>query len=191
MFRLSAIITTLCALLCPGNTASAEEKAAAMIQNFYDFSFQTIDGKDMPMSAYKGKVVLVVNTASKCGFTKQYKGLQSLYEQYKEKDFVVLGVPSNDFMGQEPGSNAEIKKFCELTFGIDFPMTEKVSVKGKDAHPFYQWAALQENGDKPGWNFHKFLISKDGKLLDSFGSSVTPDDAKLTSAVDKALAAAP
>lgn len=162
-----------------------------MTQNFYDFTFQTIDGAAMPMSAYKDKVVLVVNTASKCGFTKQYKGLQALYEKYKDQGFVVLGVPSNDFMGQEPGSNQEIKHFCEMTFGITFPMTEKVSVKGKDADPFYQWAAAQKNGDNPGWNFHKFLIDKDGALLGSFATRTEPDDADLAKAIEAALSAAP
>lgn len=166
----------------------AQQKAKELKNHTaHDFSFRKIDGGELPLSSYKGKLLLVVNTASKCGFTKQYDGLQDLYEKYKDKGLVVLGVPSNDFLGQEPGSNAEIKKFCETSFGITFPMTEKVVVKGGEAHPFYLWASAQEKGGTPGWNFHKFLISQEGHLVESFGSKTEPDDAELIKAIEQNL----
>jgi glutathione peroxidase len=167
--------------------SAAEGMKTMQDKNAYDFSFQKIDGGDLNLSDYKGKLLLVVNTASRCGFTKQYDGLQSLYEKYKDKGLVVLGVPSNDFMGQEPGSNEEIKKFCQTSFGITFPMAQKVHVKGDEADSFYRWAAFQKNGDVPAWNFHKFLISPDGHLLQAFGSRVAPDSDKLIEAIEAGL----
>ena len=113
---------------------------AALVENAYDFEFISIDGNPMPLSQYKGKVILIVNTASMCGFTKQYSELQKLWEKYQDKDFILIGVPSNDFGGQEPGSEKEIKKFCEVNFNISFPMTSKVNVIGAGAHPLYIWA---------------------------------------------------
>src|SRR3954466_10722322 len=123
---------------------------AAAAGNAYDYQFTTIDGKPMPMSQYKGKTVLVVNTASQCGFTPQYKGLEALSQSYKDKGLVVFGVPSNDFGGQEPGSNSDIKKFCEANYDVDFPLAEKVEVTGTSAHPFYKWAAAEKG--EPKWN---------------------------------------
>lgn len=155
-----------------------------------DFTFEKIDGSGpLPLSDFKGKVMMVVNTASRCGFTKQYEGLQQLYEGFKDQGFVLIGVPSNDFMGQEPGSNEDIQKFCETKFGITFPMTQKVAVKGKNVHPFFEWAAGQPKGGTPGWNFHKYLIGKDGMLMESYGSSTRPDDADLIAAIETALSA--
>lgn len=154
----------------------------------YDFSFTSIEGEPLPLTKYKGKVVLVVNTASLCGFTDQYKALQSVWERYQSEGFVLLGVPSNDFGSQEPGSEKEIKQFCELNYGIDFPMTTKVSVKGKQAHPFYEWAA-QEMGTlaKPRWNFHKYLIGPNGRLVEWFSSPTKPTSKRMMHAIETQL----
>ena len=124
---------------------------------------------------YKGKIIIVVNVASQCGFTNQYTDMQKVWEKYKDKGLIMLGVPSNDFGGQEPGSNTDIKDFCETNFGITFPMTEKVSVKGDEAHPFYMWAKDNYgNSAVPKWNFHKIIIDKNGKVLDTFASITKP-----------------
>ena len=159
-----------------------------MAGSAYDFSFTSIGGEPMPLSSFKGKAVLVVNTASQCGLTPQYAGLEALWSDYKDKGLIVLGVPSNDFGAQEPGTEDEIKTFCDTRFSVDFPMTSKAVVKGDGAHPFYRWAKaeLGEAGE-PKWNFHKILIGKDGKLEGGFGSRTEPDDAALTSAIDQAL----
>jgi glutathione peroxidase len=157
----------------------------------YDFSFTALDGKPMPLSLFKGKAVLVVNTASFCGFTQQYKGLQALYDKYEAKGLVVIGVPSNDFGGQEPGTATQIKEFCEGAFGITFPLTEKVHVTGEAAHPFYKWA-VSTLGPKsaPGWNFHKYLIGRDGRVVQSFYSGLAPDSNEVVAAVEVELAKA-
>jgi glutathione peroxidase len=154
----------------------------------YDFAFKTIDGQALPMTAFKDKVVLVVNTASKCGLTPQYDGLEALYTDYKDKGLVVLGVPCNQFMGQEPGTEAEIKDFCETKFSIDFPLTSKEDVKGETAHPFYKWAleTLGESAD-PAWNFHKLLVGKDGQLIRAFGPRTEPQAEEVTAAISAAL----
>src|SRR5512134_612262 len=132
----------------------------------YDYGFDSIDGNPLPLTTFKDKVVLVVNTASKCGLTPQYEGLEKLYADYKDKGLVVLGVPCNQFMGQEPGTEEEIQTFCSLTYGVDFPMTSKVDVKGAGAHPFYAWMKQQLGQPaEPTWNFHKLLLSKDGQAL--------------------------
>ena len=136
--------------------------------------------------AYAGKVVLVVNTASKCGNTPQYEGLEKLYEEYGEDGLVVLGFPSNDFFGQEPGTEEEVKEFCRLTYGIKFPMFEKTTVKDEGAHPLFQQLAA-ESGTFPTWNFHKFLIGRDGKLVAQFSPRTQPDDAKIVAAIKGAL----
>ena len=152
-----------------------------------DFSFEGLEGKTISLADYQGKVVLVVNVASRCGFTNQYEGLQTLWSKYKDKNLVVIGVPSNNFR-QEPGSNKEIKDFCETTFGIDFPITEKLSIIGPDAHPFFVWA--KENygsGAIPKWNFHKILIGKNGKVIDTFASITKPSSKKFISAIEKEI----
>ncbi len=144
-----------------------------MADSAHDFSFNSIDGDPLPMSQYKGKAVLVVNTASFCGYTPQYEGLQSLWTEYRDKGLVVLGVPSNDFGAQEPGTAEEIKDFCEANFDVDFPLTAKQVVKGGDAHPFYQWAADEKGASNaPRWNFHKYLVAPDGALVEAFPSGV-------------------
>jgi glutathione peroxidase len=155
------------------------------MSNAYDFSFRKIDGGDLPLAAWRGKPVLVVNTASECGFTPQYAGLEKLWQRYRDKGFVLLGVPSNDFGAQEPGSDAEIQNFCTTRFKVDFPMAGKEPVTGAKAHPFYQWVAKE--GGAPKWNFHKYLIAPDGSLAGAYPSKVGPDDAALTGAIEKAL----
>lgn len=154
----------------------------------HHYAFDRIDGGPLPLTTFKDKVVLVVNTASKCGLTPQYDGLEKLYSDYKDRGLVVLGVPCNQFMGQEPGSEAEIQTFCSTTFGIDFPMTAKVDVKGDEAHPFYKWAA-DELGEPavPVWNFHKILIGKNGEAIQAFGPRTEPLDAEVTAAIEAAL----
>ncbi len=147
----------------------------AQNMGIYDFKVKTIDGQDKALADYKGKTLLIVNVASKCGFTPQYKSLQALYEKYHEKGFEVLGFPANNFMGQEPGSNADIKEFCSLKFHVTFPMFEKISVKGKDMDPLYQHLTKEAgfNGDI-SWNFNKFLVDSSGKVIARYGSSTDP-----------------
>ncbi|PHS76678.1 MAG: glutathione peroxidase [Rhodospirillaceae bacterium] len=166
----------------------ASQAGAANAQTAHDFTFKTIDGKPLPLSQYKGKAVLLVNTASLCGFTPQYEGLQALQDQYKDQGLVVLGVPSNDFGKQEPGSSAEIKDFCDINYSITFPLTEKEVVSGDSAHPFYKWAK-SELGilAAPKWNFHKYLITPEGKLADWFSTMTKPGSAKVVKAVEAVL----
>jgi glutathione peroxidase len=158
------------------------------MSNAHAFSFTSIEGKPLAMSGYKGKAVLLVNTASACGLTPQYKGLEALWQAYRDKGLVVLGVPSNDFGAQEPGSETEIKSFCEVRYGVDFPLTKKEHVIGGAAHPLYQWIA-KELGEAavPKWNFHKYLIGKDGNLAGTFGSRTEPEAAELKQAIETAL----
>ena len=155
----------------------------------FDFSFESIDGGKLPLDQYRGRPVLVVNTASQCGFTPQYEGLQALWEKYRDRGLVVLGVPSNDFGGQEPGSAEEIKQFCEVNFGIDFPMTAKYPVTGADAHPFYRWIADTLGDSKaPRWNFYKYLLAPDGTIAAAWPSTVKPDSRTVTDTVETLLA---
>tara|TARA_B110000971_G_C19875222_1_gene438124 strand:+ start:197 stop:742 length:546 start_codon:yes stop_codon:yes gene_type:complete len=152
-----------------------------------DFSFKSVDNKVINLAKYQGKVIVVVNVASRCGFTNQYKGLQALWTEYKDKGLVVIGVPSNNFR-QEPGSNRDIKDFCETTFGIKFPITEKLSVVGKDAHPFFIWAKDNYGSSAiPKWNFHKIIIGKNGKVVDTFASITKPSSKKFTLAIKKEI----
>lgn len=164
--------------------------APAGPQSAFQFTTKTIDGKPMPWAQYKGKVLLVVNTASFCGFTPQFEGLQKLQDEYAPKGFTVIGVPSGDFGDQEYKDGKQIKDFCEATYRVKFPMTEKAVVKGPGAAPFYRWASSTLGADKtPGWNFHKYLVGRDGKLIAAFPSKVTPQAPELVAAVDKAIAA--
>ena len=178
MYRLRAllILFTLC---LPGTT---------MAETAWDFRFDAIDGEPLPLSAYEGKALLVVNTASQCGYTPQYADLVTVWRQYRDRGLVVLGVPSNDFGGQEPGSAAQIKEFCEVNFDVDFPLTAKAVVVGDAAHPLYRWLAGELGaGATPKWNFHKYVIGADGKPVAAFPSAVKPTDAKLTAAIEQAL----
>ena len=157
-------------------------------QSVYDFTMKTIDGKEQPLSAYKGYTLLIVNVASKCGFTPQYKGLEALYEKYKARGFVILGFPANNFMGQEPGTDAQIKEFCSLNYGVTFPMFSKISVKGADIHPLYKY--LTESSEPAGpvsWNFNKFLIAPDGRIVGRWGSRTAPEDKEMNGKVEEAL----
>ncbi len=154
--------------------------------NVHEFTLNNIDGKPVPLAEYKGKVVLIVNVASKCGFTPQYTGLEALYEKYKDQGFVIVGVPANNFGSQEPGTNEEIKTFCSRKYNVSFPMMSKVSVKGDDITPLYKYLTTAKGGDVK-WNFTKFLIGKDGQIAERFESAVKPDAPELTSAVEAAL----
>jgi glutathione peroxidase len=171
-----------------GTSLMAAEKTV------YDFTLNTIDGQPAPLSAYKGKIVLLVNVASKCGYTPQYTALESIYEKYKDRGFVIVGIPANNFGAQEPGTNQEIKTFCSSKYHVTFPMMAKVSVKGSDITPLYQYLtdknAHPQTGGEIGWNFTKFLVGPDGKVIARFDSKVTPDSPEVTSAIEKALSAA-
>jgi len=158
----------------------------------YDFTLNSIDGQPAPLAAYKGKVVLLVNVASKCGYTPQYSALESTYEKYKDHGFVIVGIPANNFAAQEPGSNQEIKTFCSSKFHVTFPMMAKVSVKGDDITPLYQFltdkSSHPQSGGEIKWNFTKFLIGPDGRVIARFEPEITPDSPQVTSAIEEALA---
>ena len=161
-----------------------------MSENAYNYSFKDINEEDViNLSDYKGKTLVVVNTASLCGFTYQYDGLQKLYDDYKDQGLVVLGVPSNDFGNQESGTNSEVKDFCESTFGITFPLTKKSVVKGKDAHPFFKWSKKELGFIRgvPRWNFHKIIIGKDGNAIAGYTALTRPSSKKFISEIEKAL----
>jgi len=176
------ILTNIIMLSFFGNVEAKYEKL------FFDLNIKGLNNETINLSKFKGKTILLVNVASKCGFTKQYTGLQTLYDNYKDKDFLVIGVPSNQFGGQEPGSNKEIKDFCETNFNITFPITDKVDVKGKNAHTVYKWAKENHgNSTVPKWNFHKILINKEGKIQDTFNSFITPLSDKITQQIELVL----
>lgn len=159
-------------------------------ESVFDFVLNNIDGVKTSLNQYKGKTILIVNVASKCGYTPQYEGLQALYEKYNSDDFVILGFPANNFKGQEPGSDEDIKQFCTLEYGVEFPMFSKVSVKGSDQHELFTYLTSLDNPDFTGdinWNFEKFLISKEGKLLRRFRSNVKPQSKEIVSAIEKEL----
>ena len=154
----------------------------------HEFGFNSIDGKPLRLKDYAGHPVLIVNTASECGFTPQYSGLESLWRKYRERGLVVLGVPSNDFGRQEPGTESEIREFCRARYGVTFPMTAKYDVVGKNAHPFYHWITAQAGeAAAPRWNFHKYLIDGKGELAGVFPSKVAPEDRKLIDAIEEQL----
>lgn len=155
----------------------------------YAFMFPALDGGDVLLSSYAGRPLLVVNTASLCGYTPQYAGLQSLWTRYQDKGLVVIGVPSNDFGGQEPGGATEIGKTAHEDYRVTFPMTAKVVVKGANAHPFYRWAAQERPLETPRWNFHKYLVGRDGSLRAAFASAIEPTDPRVIVAVEQELAA--
>jgi glutathione peroxidase len=164
---------------------------AATASSVYDYTLKSIDGQPTALSSFRGKVVLLVNVASRCGYTPQYTGLESLYEKHKDEGFVIVGVPANNFMSQEPGTNEEIKTFCKSKYDVKFPMMAKVSVKGSDQAPLYQYLTSKEQNPKTGgdikWNFTKFLIDRNGQVIARFEPAVTPADPALTSAVQAAL----
>lgn len=157
----------------------------------HDFTVTDIDGGDVSLATYSNKVVMLVNVASKCGFTSQYAGLEALYRENKDKGLVILGFPANNFMGQEPGTEQEIKSFCSLTYGVTFPMFAKISVKGKDQHPLYKFLTDKRLHGKLGgditWNFNKFLADRNGRIIARFGSRTTPDSDEIKAAIEEAL----
>jgi glutathione peroxidase len=160
------------------------------VKNIYQFKVLNIDGKEVNLTDYKGKTILLVNVASKCGFTKHYKNLTELNEKYKGKNFAIFGFPANEYGGQEPGSNEEIKSFCSLNYAVTFPMFSKVVAKGKNQSPLFQYLTTAENPDFKGdieWNFEKFLIGPDGQLKHRYKSNVVPTDEKITKAIDELI----
>jgi glutathione peroxidase len=180
---------------CRGTVSDAQDAVVSegnqKVKSVHSFVVKSIDGKDVSLADHKGKVLLVVNVASKCGFTGQYEGLQELYETYKEQGFVILGFPANNFLGQEPGTNAEIRQFCTMNYGVTFPMFAKISVKGKDMHPLYAYLTSKETNPEFGgaisWNFNKFLVGRDGRIVARFGSRTRPEDRELVEAVKQAI----
>ena len=171
---------------------SNDNQKGANMKSIYDFTMKDIDGKDVKLEQYKGKAILIVNVASKCGFTPQYEGLEKIYSRYKDKGFVILGFPANNFMGQEPGTNEEIKQFCSLNYNVTFPMFSKISVKGKDIAPLYKYLTEKETNPefsgKISWNFNKFLVDRDGKIVARFGSRAKPESEEVIQAIEKVLA---
>jgi len=157
--------------------------------SLYDIPLKDINGKETTLKPYQGKVLLIVNVASKCGFTSQYSGLESIYEKYKNQGLVVLGFPCNQFLGQEPGTSAEIQQFCTSKYNVTFPILEKIEVNGSGRHPLYEWLAGKDSpqGGLIKWNFTKFLISREGKILDRFAPITTPDSDPVIKAIEAAL----
>jgi glutathione peroxidase len=170
------------------NPTPSEPVNAASV---YDFTMKDIDGNEVRLDRYKGSVMMIVNTASRCGYTPQYEGLQKIYEKYKDRGFVVLGFPANNFMGQEPGTEKEIKEFCALKYKVSFPMFSKISVTGSDQHSLYGFLTNKKTNPEFGgdisWNFNKFLIGRDGKILGRFGSKEKPEDPSVTELIEKSL----
>ena len=175
-------------ILAAAALCAAIPAGAAACPALLDHRVSTIKGEPADLCQYAGKVVMVVNTASYCGYTGQYQGLEALYQRFRDRGFVVLGVPSNDFGAQEPGSDAQVADFCERTYRVRFPMLAKTVVSGPKAAPLYKGLA-SSTGEVPKWNFHKYLLGRDGKALASFPSAVAPEDARVVGAVEKALAA--
>jgi len=174
-------------ILIPALTMLAAAALTYGAESVYGFTPKSIDGQPAPLSEYKGKVLLLVNVASKCGFTPQYKGLEAVYEQYKDKGFVIVGFPANNFMQQEPGTNEEIKSFCTRTYNVTFPMMSKISVKGDDQDALYKYLTAAQGGDIK-WNFTKFLIDRNGNIVARFEPPVKPDSPEVKAAIEKTLA---
>jgi len=174
--------------LVKANVSTVEKEK---VKSVYDFTMKDTGGKDVKLEQFRGKVVMLVNVASKCGYTPQYDGLQKIYEQYKDRGFVILGFPANNFGAQEPGTNEEIVEFCRINYGVKFPLFSKISVKGEDKHPLYKYLTERETNPEFGgeikWNFNKFLIGRDGKIIARFESADKPEDAKVTKAIEGAL----
>jgi glutathione peroxidase len=181
------MLKLMACILLLGASVMAADKSV------YEFTLNSIDGQPAPLAAYKGKVVMLVNVASRCGFTPQYEALEAVYEKYKDRGFVIVGIPANNFGAQEPGTNQEIKTFCSSKYHVKFPMMAKVSVKGEDQTPLYQYltdkSANPQTGGEIQWNFTKFLVGPDGRVITRFESKVKPDAPEVTGAIEKALAA--
>jgi glutathione peroxidase len=190
-----ALVLALAVFAWADEPQASTTRPASRPDSPLSFTVKTIDGQDKNLADYRGKVVMLVNVASKCGNTPQYESLEAIYQKYKDKGFVILGFPANNFRGQEPGTNAEILQFCTSKYHVTFPMMAKISVKGEDIHPLYQYlteapTAGQFAGEVD-WNFAKFLVGRDGKVVARFRAKVKPDDAAVTEAIDKALAVQP
>ncbi len=181
MKRIVMAVVLMCSIVLDAEWGHSEQGS------LYGLSATTIDGEAQKLSTFEGKVVLVVNVASYCGYTSQYEGLEKLYQQHRERGFVVLGFPSNDFGQQEPGSDGEIKKFCSERFGVSFPLFSKVKVLGQDKHPVYSFLTASTGGVDVGWNFEKFLIDRKGFVIGRFASGVSPDSPDLKATIEKAL----
>ena len=192
MRYIKLFLITLFTFIFIGNSFSLNQinKEATMSGGIYDFIVKDIDGKNIKLSDFKGKVLIIVNVASRCGYTPQYEGLQKIYDQYKDKGFEILAFPCNDFKGQEPGTNQEIKEFCSANYGVTFKLFDKIKVLGDDKMPLYETLINSESVEKGDvkWNFEKFLISKDGKVEARFRSKVKPESEEVTSAIEKLLA---
>lgn len=190
MIHLTSILLTLFVFLMSFTNVSDTDSAERGETNIHSHTLSSLYGEEVDLSEYRGKVLLVVNTASKCGYTKQYEGLQALHESYKDKDLVILGFPSADFGGQEYSDDEDIAEFCERNFGVSFPMFSRISVKGSDQHELFRQLTTVENQDFTGdinWNFEKFLIDEEGRLVRRFRSNVTPQSNELTSSIDSLL----
>lgn len=180
----------LLAALAASGSARAQSPAMSRI-TAYAFSFAGLKGDEIRLANYSGRPILIVNTASLCGYTPQYAGLQQLWSRFRDRGLVVVGVPSNDFGGQEPGGIAEISQTAEHEYGVSFPMAAKVDVRGANSHPFYRWAAAERPLDTPRWNFHKYLIGRDGRIASVFATNIEPMDARVVNAVAKELPRTP
>jgi glutathione peroxidase len=182
-------VSTLALFFVKAKDSKTDGKGTA--KSVYDFTLKNAKGQDVKLSDYRGKVVMLVNVASKCGYTPQYEGLQKIYERYKDQGFTILGIPANNFGAQEPGTDEEIQQFCRINYGVTFPVFSKISVKGDDKHPLYKYLTEKETNPQFAgeikWNFNKFLVSKDGKIIARFESADKPEDAKVTEAIESAL----
>src|SRR5207247_9986917 len=189
-FALAVVFAAVFALSLSSRTSVASSSGEKM-NSIYDFSLRDIDHKEINLSQYRGKVVLVVNVASRCGYTPQYEGLQKVYMKYKDRGFVILGFPANNFMAQEPGTDEELKTFCSAKYNVTFPIFPKLSVKGDDIHPLYKYLTSKETDPEFGgdikWNFSKFLVDKTGKIIARFEPKVTPESDPVIQAIEKAL----
>jgi glutathione peroxidase len=188
--RRAVITTALAAIASPAATRRALAQAAMSRITAYAFSFPALTGDDIRLADYAGQPLLIVNTASLCGFTPQYAGLQQLWTEFHDRGLMIIGVPSNDFGGQEPGGTAEIAETAQHQYGVTFPIAAKAVVKGANAHPFYKWAADLRPKDVPRWNFHKYLIGHDGNIADVFPETVEPTDTRVKTTIARALGAA-
>ena len=186
-FKMVSVLVLGANFLISGDVASAAASGSGTCPAILDHRFSSLQGKPQDLCQYRGKVLLVVNTASYCGYTEQYKGLQALYDKYQKRGLIVLGFPANDFGKQEPGSNAEVADFCERTFKVKFPMIEKTSVVEGQANPVYE-ALFKVTGERPKWNFHKFLVARDGATVKSFSSRVAPESTEFVAEVEALLA---
>ncbi len=188
IYLIAIIILPLAVLAFAADQQNQKEQK---VMSIYEFIMNNIDGNPVKLEQFRGKVIMIVNVASKCGFTPQYAGLERLYQTYQDSGFVILGFPANNFLGQEPGSNEEIKNFCTLTYGVTFPMFAKISVKGKDQHPLYKYLTSKETNPQfagdISWNFNKFLIDRNGNIVARFGSRTKPEDDEVIQAIRWAL----